>query len=250
MILLKPKAHIKANFKAALAVFFIFPLFVCLFPETASGGVIIRDIIVLNHQKVMLRAKTTGKIFAKGGQIVEFFVDGESVGKTLSGGDGVAFKSFTPMKIGLYQTRAASGEDKSAGLLFSLKKDTRIVFIDVEGSLLQMRFSTVPKKGSQKAVEEIYKKFTVVFLQTGFFGVTIVKAWLKKNNFPELPVVPWRQGAIFQEITENGLRIHAVIGSSNVIESAKDYNGRSFSFNALENSELVKDWMEVIEKLK
>jgi hypothetical protein len=65
-----------------------------------------------------------------------------------------------------------------------------------------------------------------------------------------LPVVPWRQGAIFQEITENGLRIHAVIGSSNVIESAKDYNGRSFSFNALENSELVKDWMEVIEKLK
>lgn len=250
MLLLKSKAHLKANFKAALAVFFIFPLFVCLFPETASGRVIIRDIIVLNHQKVMLRAKTTGIFFAKGGQIVEFFVDGESVGKTLSGGDGVAFKSFTPMKIGLYQMRAASGEDKSSGLLFSLKKDTGIVFVDVEGSLLQMRFSTVPKKGSQKAVEEIYKKFPVVFLQTSFFGVTIVKAWLKKNNFPELPVVPWRQGAIFQEITQNGLRIHAVIGSSNVIESAKDHNGRSFSFSDLENSEVVKDWAEVVEKLK
>jgi hypothetical protein len=146
--------------------------------------------------------------------------------------------------------RAASGEDKSSGLLFSLKKDTGIVFVDVEGSLLQMRFSTVPKKESQKAVEEIYKKFPVVFLQTSFFGVTIVKAWLKKNNFPELPIVPWRQGAIFQEITQNGLRIHAVIGSSNVIESAKDHNGRSFSFSDLENSEVVKDWAEVVEKLK
>jgi len=236
--------------KTALAVYFIFPLLVCSFPETASGRVIIGDIIALNQQRVMLRAKTTGKFFTKGGQIVEFFVDGESIGKTLSGGDGVAFKSFTPMKIGLYQIRAASGEDIGSGFLFSLKKYTGIVFIDVEGSLLQMRFSTASKKGSQKAIEEIYKKFPVVLLQTGFFGVTIVKAWLKKNNFPELPVVQWRQGAIFQEITQNELRIHAVIGSSSVIESAKDYNGRSFSFDALENSEVVKDWAEVVKKLK
>ncbi|KKL56712.1 hypothetical protein LCGC14_2242640, partial [marine sediment metagenome] len=41
MLLMKSKAHIKVNFKAALAVFFISPLFVCLFPETASGRVII-----------------------------------------------------------------------------------------------------------------------------------------------------------------------------------------------------------------
>ncbi len=49
-----------------------------------------------------------GKLFSKGGELVEFFVDRESIGKTLSGGDGVAFKAFIPAKTGLHQIRVNS----------------------------------------------------------------------------------------------------------------------------------------------
>lgn len=233
----------------------IFNLFICsaflfcLFPDSALSDVIVHDMIVLKGEEVMLRAETRGKLLSKGGEVVEFFVDGKSIGKTLSGGDGFAFRQFIPLKTGMYQITVKSGGDEDNGLLLSLKKGDRIIFVDVEGSLLEGLFSKKPMKGSQKTIKKIHKRFPVIFLQTGFLGVKAIKEWLKKNEFLELPVVPWRQGAIFDEINEKGVKIKAVIGSPSVIESAKEYKPMALSFEETDDAEEVKDWEEIRKRL-
>lgn len=220
-----------------------------LFPATVLSDVIIHDMISVKGEKVMLTAETKGKLFAKGGEVVEFFVDGKSIGRSLSGGDGFAFREFMPSKNGRYQITAKSGRDEGNGLLLSLKKGDRIIFVDVEGSLFEGLFSKNPKTGSQKIIKNFSKRFPVVFLKTGLIGTKAIKSWLRENKFVDLPVIPWRQGAIFDETNEKGLKIKAVIGSQSVIESAKTYRHKSFSFEETEDAEEVKDWEEIGRKL-
>jgi hypothetical protein len=221
-----------------------------LFPGTSLSEVIIHDMIVLRGEETMLKAEARGKFLSKGGEVVEFFVDKKSIGKSLSGGDGFAFRRFTPLKAGIYHITVKSGKDEGNGLILSLKKVDRIVFIDVEGSLLEGLFSKNPRTGSQKIIKKISKRFPVVFLKTGFIGTKAIKSWLKENNFIDSPIIPWGHGAIFDEISEKGLKIKAVIGNQSVIESAKEYKPKSFSFEEVEDAEEVKDWEEIGKKLK
>ncbi|MEW6215248.1 MAG: hypothetical protein AB1478_08650 [Nitrospirota bacterium] len=229
--------------------FICYTILFSMFPVNAPSDLIVHDMIVSKGKEVMLRVETKGKLFGKGGEIVEFFVDGKSIGKSLSGGDGFAFRHFAPLKTGLHRITARSDRDEGNGLLLVLKKGSRIIFVDVEGSLLE-RFSMKPRHRSQKAIKEIRKRFPVVFLQTGLLGIKAIKAWLKKNEFIELPLVSWRQGAIFDEISEKGFKIKAIIGSPDVIKSAKEYKPMAFSFEEAEDAVEVKDWEEISNKLR
>ena len=198
----------------------------------------------------MLQAETRGKFFRKGGELVEFFIDGKSTGRTLSGGDGVAYKEYTPLRAGTMKITVKSAHEQGSGLLSSLQKGTGVVLIDFEGSVIEKGFSFKPKEGSQSAIEKISKRFPIVLLQTGILGTTAIKKWMKENGFIDLTIVPWEQGVFLEEMREKGLKIKAIIGSQNLIESVKEYKLRAFSFEEGENSEEVNDWKEISHKIK
>jgi len=219
-----------------------------MFPAFALSDIIVHDSVVPAGKEIMLKAEVKGRLFSKGGEVVEFFVNGKSVGKSLSGGDGFAFKQIIPSQTGRYQIKVKSGRDEGEGLLLSLKKGARIVLVDVQGSLIE-KFSDKPKQRSQKVMKELNRKFPVVLLQAGLNAKSI-KVWLKKNEFPEFPLIPLKQGAVFSDLHDNGFRIKAVIGSPDVISYAKDYKPLAFSFEETEDAVEVKDWAEIEKKLK
>lgn len=224
-------------------VFFVFPAF-------ALSDIVVHDSVTPVGKEIMLKAKVKGKLFSKGGEMVEFFVNGKSIGKSLSGGDGLALKQFVPSVSGLYKIKAKSDKDEGNGVLLSLKRGSEIVFIDVEGSLIE-KFSDKPKLGSNKVIRTMQRKFFMVLIHTtGFLNTRSIKGWLVKNEFPELPVIPWKQGSVFSEIQEEGFRVKAVIGNPDVITSAKEYKPLAFSFEETEDAIVVKGWEEIREKLR
>ncbi len=220
-----------------------------LLPTTGFSDILVDDMLVLKGEEVMLSAQTRGRFFTEGGRLVEFSVDGKSIGKSLSGGDGFAYKQFIPVKTGLFQISVTSGDDDNTGVLLSLKKGDKIVFVDVEGSLFEGLFSQKPKGGSQEVIEKLSKKFPVVFLQTGLLGANVLKLWLTESGFVDVPVLAWEEGALFDEINKKGLKIKAIIGRLSVIESAQEYNPQSFSFEEAEDAVVVKNWEEIGEML-
>lgn len=228
----------------------IFSITLIMLPFDALADVMFYDAVVVSGREIALKAETKGTFLLRGGEIVEFFVDGKSVGKSLSGGDGVAFKRFVPLKVGLYKIRVTSGGASDNGVLLALTKKSRVVCIDVEGGLSEGMFFEKVQPGSAKAVRAIHKKYPVIFLQTGLAGVRTIKSWLKKNNFPELPVLAWRGGEVFSEIHQSGLVIKAVIGRPDVVNSAKQYKPIVFSFDPLEDEESVDDWEDIEKRLK
>ncbi len=90
-------------------------------PHSVSAGIFVADVIGLKNQRVFLSAQTRGKLFAKGGELVEFHVDGKSLDKTLSGGDGFAYKPFTPAGTGLFQIRVSSANDNDTRSVIDYK---------------------------------------------------------------------------------------------------------------------------------
>lgn len=233
-----------------LHVFLCAVFLLCAVPRDGLSEVVVHDLITPQAQKVMLKAETRGKFFRKGGEVVEFFINGKTIGNALSGGDGFAFKQFTPQKSGTYRVTAKSGTDEAHGILLSLKKGTGIVFVDVEGSLIESPFSGKPRDGSVETIKELGRRFPVVFLSSGITGERVLKAWLKKNEFTELPVVPWDEGKTFDELHEMGFVMKAVIGRPEMIESAKEYHPNAFTFQESEGAKEVKDWKEIGKALK
>jgi hypothetical protein len=219
-------------------------------PSEAISRVFVYDDVALMGHEVMLKAETRGALFSKGGEVVEFIVDGGPIGKNLSGRDGFAVKGFVPTRTGLYKISVKSGEDKDSGLLLALERKTRIVFIDVAGSLLEGPFGETEKPGSSKAITKIHKRFPIVYLLKGLLSVEAIRTWLKKNNFPVAPVLAWGQGEVFREIKERDLQIKAIIGGPDVIESARMYRPLAFSFDSMEDAEVVENWREIEKKLK
>ena len=233
-----------------LMAFVIFTLLFCMVPLGALSEVTVHDMVVPEGKKAMLRGETKGKFFSKGGEVIEFLVDGKSLGSTLSGGDGLAFRQFVPAGPGLYHVMARSGNEQGTGVLLALRKGAGIVFIDVEGSVLEGPFSRHPTKGSQKVIKEISRRFPVVYIQSGFTGIKMLKEWLKENGFITFPVVPWKNGIILDEMHEKGFTIKAIIGSPQIIESAKKHRPLAFSFQEAEDAVEVKSWEEIRKRLK
>lgn len=238
----------KPFMKVLTICIFIFSLFI--YPPDVLSDVIVHDMIAPLGEKVMLTTEVKGKLFSKGGQVVEFFVNGKSLGKSLSGGDGFSFKEFIPIKTGIYTIKTLSEKDEGKGILLALERGSRIIFIDVEGSLME-QFSNDPKQRSQKVIKNIREKFFIVFLHTtDFMNIKSIKEWLKKNEFPELPVLPWKQGLLFDDLHDKGFKMKALIGSPDVITSAKEYKPLAFSFEEAEDAIEVKEWEEIGKKLR
>jgi hypothetical protein len=238
------------HFMRILLAFILSVVLFGICPDAALSKVFVYDDVALKGQEVTLRAETRGVLFSRRGEIVEFTVDGRPIGKNLSGTDGFAVKGFIPARTGLYKISVKSGDDKDSGILLALEKKTRIVFIDVAGSLLEGPFGEKERPESKKAITRIHKRFPIVYLLKGILSVEGMRSWLKKNNFPVAPILPWGQGEVFREIKERDLQIKAIIGGPDVIESARTYKPLAFSFDSMEDAEVVENWREIEKKLK
>jgi hypothetical protein len=232
-----------------LSILVIFFIHLIVAP-VALSEIFVYDMVTISGREVMLHAETRGVLFSKGGELVEFFLDGSSLGRNLSGGDGVAYKRFVPVKEGLHKISITSGGDKAEGLLQVVKRSAQLVFVDVEGSLWEGNIAAGPRSGGVMATQKIKKKYPVIFLKTSIVGVRTVKWWLKEKGFPLAPVLPWNRGEALREMKEKNISIKAVVGGSEVAQFAKAYTHLAFSFDATGEEEALHDWDEVIAKIK
>ena len=236
--------------KEIFKYFVIVSFLVLALSSPAGAEVIVDDSIALSKSSHMLTVKTMGMFFPMGGELVEFFVDDVPIGKNLSGGDGRAFKEFTPGHRGLYRISAVSGKERGSGLLLVLDKGEGIVFIDIEGSLSGGVFPMKPGKWSRESIKRISERFPLIYLKSTMLESGFLKDWLKKYDFEDAPVLDWRGGDVFEDVTGYGLKIRAVIGAPPVIESAEGFTSELFSFDGVNGPEDISGWDQLDEKIR
>lgn len=233
-----------------ILLLFISIVFIFISEIDVYAEVFVHDMVIVRNEKILLKAETRGKYSRRGGELVEFFMNGKSIGKTLSGGDGYAYKEFITAKAGMHKITVQSSKDKASGFLLVLNKGSKVIFIDFQEALLEGKFLQMqPRLGSQEAIKEIGKKYPLIILQSGYIKKGMIRQWLIKNGYIDLPIIEWNNGEVFNEVAQKGIIIKALIAKKEILESAKKYKPQSFSFTTSEDGEMVKDWDEIKRKL-
>ncbi len=228
---------------------YIFVLvFFLLISCNATGAILVYDDIGVEGSPLMLRVKTHEGPFRKGGVSVEFFVNGRFYGKGLSGGDGYAYKEFLPATPGLYRIKVVSKSGDDTGNILILKKGSGIFLIDID-EIRESPFSDRLRKDTERGISRLRKRYHVIFIYKGEINKR-VKRWLIDKGFRDIPLLVFSGVELFEEINEKGLRIMGILGTPDLIDMARRYRIRFYTFDETDEVEPLDDWNDLLRKLK
>ena len=185
--------------------------------DRAGRGITAASIIAFDqlsqpNQPVRLavRLVTGGLSFTRrpiSGERIEFLLKDRSLGQTLTGGDGMAVKSFTPSRPGLYLITARLVENpryeaEPAELYVACRKASDpILLIAISSVRTPSRppaipFSPAPSSEAMpeaaRMLAKLSERYQLVYLETGdeVLGPE-TKDWLAREDFPPAPLFVW-----------------------------------------------------------
>ncbi len=232
-------AHKKNSLRLFLALQILF-----FMPSAIQAAVIVFDRVTTVGTSVYLKVLTKGKFFAEGGKRITFYLEGQQLGKTLTGGDGYGFLKVTPERKGMQEIEVQTETDKGNGHLLVLGRDEKVIVIEIEGSLKTSLFSESIRAESRKAVKALSRYYKIIYLSR-FFGFRIPKTWLQNEKLPVSAVLPWHGTATFDDLKENGINLWAFIGSAALISTSSEYFEKSYTFEETETGTKLENWAEV-----
>jgi hypothetical protein len=238
-----------ASIKIKRLSIFLICGFIVLPTAQCLSAVIVYDNVTTVGTPVFLKVLTKGRIFADGGRLVEFFLDDNSFGKNLSGGDGYGYRKYTPKRPGLIKLKARSKGESGSGLLLVVKKSEKVIFIEIESGFKDAFISEIAAGASRRAVKKMMKKYRIIYLSR-YTGVRAARELLDEGEFPEAPVLRWKGPKMLSALKDKEIQLYAIIGSAGLIAESDEHIKRRYTFEKTQNGQTVKDWEEIIELLE
>ncbi|RMG00314.1 MAG: hypothetical protein D6726_11470 [Nitrospirae bacterium] len=229
----------------------MFRLFIILFILSPFGwvsplfaGVQVQDQVATTGKGIMLSARTGSTFFAKGGEIVEFFLDGRSLGKRLSGGDGYAYMEYKPDRKGLFTIKVEHGNEKAEGLLLVVGKAEEVLLVGIEGGVLESIFPERLRDGVDNALKKLADRYRIIYI-TGMPLGPLVRERIREWGLPESVVLRWDR-SVYEGLSDLGVKIKAVVGSPGLIAEVDDDSVKRYTFEESEEGKVVDSWHDLL----
>ncbi len=217
--------------------------------SVSSSEVVVFDDVTTVQTPVRIKVLTKGKIFVRGGRLVDIYLDETHLKRILTGGDGYGYFKYTPESAGIKTIKASSNSKNASGLHLVMNKNDQAIVIDIEGAFKDAVFSEEIRKDSQAAVTSLGKAYKIIYLSR-YVGKEISRSWLEKESFPTSVILRWQGSSIFKILARRDVKLHAVIGSATVISAAKKYSEKRYTFEKVKDGTVVKDWDEILNLLQ
>ena len=211
--------------------------------------VVVLDRVTTVETPIRITVLTKSRFFSVGGRLVDVYLDDEHLKRILTGGDGFGYLKYTPPAPGYITIKARSGSNSATGLLLVMTKTDQALAIEVEHGFKDAVFSDEVKQSSLKAVKMLSKHYKIIYLSR-YAGKGITGTWLEKQNFPESVIISWRGPETLTALKQKGVKLHAIIGSAEVISAAAEHIEKRFTFEKTKDGTTVKDWDEISEHLQ
>jgi hypothetical protein len=224
-------------------------LFISVIVPVSHSKVVVFDQVTTVQTPIKIRVLTRGGFFSAGGRMVDIYLDNNLLKKILTGGDGYGYLKYTPRGPGLKKITARSNTDSASGRILVLNDNEKAIIIDTEGAFKDTVFSDEFRESSQKAVTSLSENYKIIYLSR-FLGKGITGIWLEKQNFPKSVILRWRGPKTLEKLKKNGVQVHAIIGSGDVIAAVKEQIEKRFSFEKTKDGKTVKDWDEILKLLQ
>ncbi len=237
---------IKAPFRTTW--FFIFCSFFFNPASWADGAVLIFDTVAGFSQPVRLTVLTYKNIMARGGQRVDIFHDQTRIAEVLTGGDGYGYFEYIPKEAGRLTITVGSDGEKNSGILLVVTPTDSALFVDIETCLAKTTFSHLTFDGMKQALVAIEKKYRIIYL-TRILGFNLTKKLLLKSALPESVVLRWQGTQTLDELKQTGLKLHAMIASTELLSEASEYIEKRYAFEETDDGIYVSDWKSLKQSL-
>ena len=230
----------------------LFGLGVALCLQTVSvsrSEVVVFDDVTTVKTPIRIKVLTKGKYFARGGRLVDIYLEENHLKRILTGGDGYGYFKYTHDSAGFKSITARSNSKTASGFHLVLNKNDQAIVIDIEGAFKEAVFSEEIRENSQSAVTSLSKRYKIIYLSR-YFGKEISRSWLNNEKFPTSVILRWQGSNIFKILAKRSVKLYAVIGSGTAISAAKKYSDKRFTFEKVKDGILVKDWNEIVNLLQ
>jgi hypothetical protein len=224
-------------------------LFILIIVPETHGKVIVFDRVTTVQTPINIRVLTRDGFFAAGGRRVDIYLDNNLLKRILTGGDGYGYLKYTPRGPGLKKIIARSNDHSASGLILVMNNNEKAIIIETEGAFKDTLFSDKIRESSQKAVISLSQNYKIIYLSR-FLGKGITGSWLEKQNFPKSVILRWRGPKTLENLNKNGVQLHAIIGSADVISAVTEQIEKRFSFEKTKDGKTVKDWDEILKLLE
>ena len=231
-----------------LKKYFLSILFTLIFLPVSHSKMVVFDDVTTVQKPIHIRVLTKDGFFAAGGRMVDIYLDNNPLKKILTGGDGYGYLKYTPQEAGLKKITAHSAKGSASGLILVMNENERAILLEIEGAFKNSLFSDAIRESSQKAVNSLSENYKIIYLSR-FLGKNISGSWLEKQNFPKSVIIRWGGLTTTKKLKKNGVQIHAIIGSPDVLATISEQIEKRFSFEKTENGKTVKDWDEILRLL-
>ncbi len=223
-------------------------LFILIIVPQSHSKVVVFDLVTTVRTPVNISVLTRDGFFSAGGRMVDIYLDNNLLKRILTGGDGYGYLKYTPREPGFKKITARSNTDNASGLILVMGENEKAIIIEIEGAFRNTLFSDEIRESSRKAVNSLSDNFKIIYLSR-FLGKGITGNWLEKQNFPKSVILRWRGLKTLENLEDNKVQLHSIIGSSAVISTAIGRIGKRFSFEKTKAGKTVKDWDEILKLL-
>lgn len=144
------------------------------------------------------------------GERLEFFLEGRSLGQALTGGDGLAVKTFTPPRTGLYSVTVRLVDnprfesDPVELVVASRGREHPVLFVDIAALRdpasppmvpFTPRPSVEPIAEAVDILVRLARRYQIIYLDSGGeAAIAETKSWLTGEDIPSAPVRAWKAG--------------------------------------------------------
>jgi len=219
------------------------------FASWGLGKVIIFDAASTKNTPIYLKVLTKGRLFARGGKLVDVYVDDKKVKQILTGGDGYGYLKYTPIQPGLTRIEARSDGDSDSGVILVVTKSDRVILIDVQNGIKESQFSGSARANSRKTIETLSQEYKIIYLDTSF-GSGVSRDWLKDEDFIGSAMLKWQGTDMLKSLKAKGINLFAIIGSAELISQSAKYVEHRYSFEETKDGETITNWKEIPELLQ
>ena len=213
-----------------------------------AAAVVVFDRVTLVDQPVQLAVRTKGRLFPRGGELVELYAGDTFLKRVLTGGDGYGYLTYTPQEAGLHDVGAVYENTRESGLLLVMSPGQQAILVDVETALRESLFAAGARDGSRRALEALNRVYQVIYIY-GITGLTLTRQWLRANELPPSAALPWQDGNLANRLQRRGIRLFALIGSPAQISAAGKSIEHRFSFEKTDDGRRIDGWTDLFRAL-
>lgn len=219
-----------------------------IWPMAGGAQVVVFDQVGIVGVPVSLAVRTTSLFAAAGGRVVDLELEGEPLGRVMTGADGFGYRRVTPRRAGLLNIAARSKGRQGSGRLLVLEPAEQAVLIELETALKATLFGAAERDDCRSALESIGRRHRLVYVSR-WIGADFARTRVAPAGLPDSVVLAWKGSAVLTSLQNQGVQIAALVGSAGVAAEGRSRIEKRFTFEKSRGAVLVGRWSEISEQL-